>query len=74
LFRVHQDRGSENRWFPIETAPRDEQAFLVLVHGSGTPVVAVRDPDGAWRNAWSGERILDPTHWGPIIPPLPDED
>jgi hypothetical protein len=73
LFRVHQDRGGENRWLPIETAPRDGQALLVLAQSSGVPVVAVRDRDGAWHDAWSGDPIPAPTHWAPMIPPLPDE-
>jgi hypothetical protein len=36
-------------------------------------MVAVRDRDGVWHHAWSGDPIPAPTHWAPMIPPLPDE-
>ena len=67
-----QDEGGA-RWLPIETAPRDGRALLVLAGRNGTPVVAMRDADGAWHDAWSGDPIPAPSHWAPLIPPLPDE-
>jgi hypothetical protein len=45
----------------------------VLVRGSDAPVLAVCDRNGAWHDAWSGDPIPAPTHWAPMIPPLPHE-
>jgi|GEM_PF-1650429 len=64
-------------WQPIETAPRDAE-MLVSSFQYNDPstarfiAIAELSTDGHWRDAYSGERLHEPTHWRPLpTPPEP---
>ena len=61
-------------WQPIETAPKDGTAVLVVLPDSDIPYAARFDAEcGNWRHCWDNYRLrnLDaPTHWMPLPPAL----
>ncbi len=75
--RVFNDRGElviEQivMWQPIETAPRDNTAFLAYVgNAMNTMVVISWGPYSQTESGWIGWPFADgePTHWMPLPPP-----
>jgi len=59
---------AERGWHPIETAPDEEETFLVLCDGSPFLVDRIA---GRWFLGGPEEVEVHPTHWMPILdPPL----
>ena len=77
----------ENRWQPIETAPKDGKAILVYCDGTGALFAEALEEASMTTVSWrqDGWRLLqtggwaedsdpypEPTHWQPL-PPRPGE-
>lgn len=59
-------------WQPIETAPKDGEAFVVYVPGYGVGECYWGMLSESWwfrGNRWSEEGDPLPTHWMPLPPP-----
>lgn len=69
LMNEHLGRKLAHEWQPIETAPRDGRAYLVVDEIVDT---AHRAQIAFWSGAWLStekERPLNPTHWMPLPEP-----
>lgn len=61
----------ENRWLPMETAPKDGTPIIVAYDATGDVLVVYFCSEiGHWRE-WAGNPCYRhyPTHWMPIPPP-----
>lgn len=62
----------QDRWMPIETAPRDGTIILLLCNDRLIPVAGKYDPNMMYE--WTPAEYLmrgiyiDPTHWQPFLP------
>lgn len=70
LMNEHLGRKLAHEWQPIETAPRDGRAYLVvdeIVDMGHRAQIAFWS--GAWLSTDGKKRTLNPTHWMPLPEP-----
>lgn len=63
-------------WKPIDTAPKNSSAILVLRHRFIVMHVRWCKTLEGWQSTTNGEVVHDPSHWAnaPILPVPPDKD
>ena len=60
---------AENKWQPIETAPKDEAVFLAWRKHATHPLMVRYEPSYDWFANYDGEHVYDLTHWMPLPKP-----